>query len=180
MSFCDSLGLSTLSQLLVGERMVNLLPNSYVMNDGRSTYPPKESRRISSRTLETLLTFLFALGGSQPQATSEARLGSYASRSATLPPPDTCLRPRFGFRRASSDLDARAPRILYRLAVAPCSEREESPDGASLALDGVRRLAFSAGVPPPQVRCVDFDPDYNVTVLLLDVDINLCATHAWA
>ena len=51
------------SSIGMGERVVNFLPGSYVVNDGGLRIRPQELGRFPPRTLEILLVALFALGG---------------------------------------------------------------------------------------------------------------------
>ena len=177
------------SSIGMGERVVNFLPGSYVVNDGGLRIRPQELGRFPPRTLEILLVALFAIGG-YPQAKSETQLRSQASRLAALHaearcdftttacglprpgrgalseatlPSDTFPLRRVGSRASSDGGDAGPIRVLNRLA--PCSKwEEELPGGASLTQEVTHDMAASAGAPPPQVRCVD--PDYNSTVPL--------------
>ena len=78
------------SSIGMGQRVVNFLPNSNVVNDGGLRIRPQELGRFPPRTLEILLVALFALGG-YPQAKSETQLRSQASRLAALHAEARCL-----------------------------------------------------------------------------------------
>ena len=151
------------SSIGMGERVVNFLSNSHVVNDGGLRTRPQDPGRFPPRILEILLVALFALGG-YPQAKSETQLRSQASRLAAphaearcdstttacgLPrpgrgalseatlPSDTFPLRRVGSRASSDGGDAGPIRVLNRLA--PCSKWEEEPPGGGAGRASLRR-----------------------------------------